>query len=57
LMGAIGSSSWLETLIPVQEMILQIRARVDKQQWKDAWFAGQALTEEGAIELARSIAQ
>jgi predicted ATPase len=56
LMGAIGSSSWLETLIPVQEMILQIRARVDKQQWKEAWFAGQALTEEGAIELARSIA-
>ncbi len=54
LLGAIGSSSWLETLVPVQEMILQIRARADRQQWREAWFAGRALTEEEAIELARS---
>lgn len=56
LLGAIGSITWLETLLPVQEMILQIRSRVDRQQWKEVWFAGHALTEEGAIELARSIA-
>jgi len=54
LLGAIGSITWLETLTPVQEMILQIRTRVDRQQWKEVWFAGHALTEEEAIELARS---
>ncbi|TME08239.1 MAG: hypothetical protein E6I80_10555 [Chloroflexi bacterium] len=49
LMGAIGSSSWLESLPFVQEIIRQIKARVDEASWHAAWLEGYSLTEEQAI--------
>jgi predicted ATPase len=46
---AIGSSPWLGNMSRAQEMILQIRARVDKESWRAAWHAGRSFTEEQAI--------
>ena len=36
LMGVIGSSSWLESLPFVQEIICQIKVRVDEASWHAA---------------------
>ncbi|GAC1349446.1 MAG: hypothetical protein NVSMB27_22670 [Ktedonobacteraceae bacterium] len=49
---AVGLHSWLGNLARVQEMIFQIRARVDDEDWKTAWRAGRSLTEEQAIQAA-----
>ena len=49
LMGIIGSSSWLSSRPFVQEIIRQIKARVDEASWHAAWLEGYSLTEEQAI--------
>ncbi|HEY6409902.1 MAG TPA: tetratricopeptide repeat protein, partial [Ktedonobacteraceae bacterium] len=51
LMGAIGSNSWLKSFPIAQEMIRQIRSRVDETSWQAASLAGRALTEEEAIAV------
>jgi len=50
-----GFHSWIENIARVQEMIFQIRARVDDEDWKAAWRAGRSLTEEQAIQEAMAL--
>jgi hypothetical protein len=45
-------SSWLGNIARVQEIILQIRTRVNDEDWRAAWRAGRLLTEEQAIQAA-----
>ncbi len=52
---AVGFHSWIENIARVQEMIFQIRARVDDEDWKAAWRAGRSLTEEQAIQEAMAL--
>jgi tetratricopeptide (TPR) repeat protein len=49
LLGSIGSNPWLSNNPAVQELIMQIRMRVDDESWKAAWRAGRALTAEQAL--------
>jgi hypothetical protein len=52
LQGAIGYTPWTLAIPAALEAYQQIRARVDKQSWKEASVAGRALSEEQAIALA-----
>jgi predicted ATPase len=52
LQDAIGFTPWTLTIPAALEAYQQIRARVDKQSWKEASVAGRALSEEQAIALA-----
>jgi len=55
LMGTIGLRFWAETHPFIQAVEEYIRSRVDEQIWETAWNAGQALTIEQVIALARKI--
>ncbi len=55
LMGAIGSSSWLQSSPFVQEIIRQIETRVNEASWRAARLAGQKLTEEQAIAFCMKL--
>jgi predicted ATPase len=55
LMGAIGSSSWLQSYSFVKEIIRQIETRVDEASWRAARLAGQKLTEEQAIAFCMKL--
>jgi predicted ATPase len=50
-----GFTPWLSNLSAVQEVILQIRGRVEDQSWKKAFKAGQAMNEVEAISWACSL--
>jgi predicted ATPase len=52
LQDAIGFTPWTLAIPAALEAYQQIRARVDKQSWKEASVAGRALSEEQAIALA-----
>ena len=52
LQDAIGFTPWTLAIPAALEAYQQIRARVDKQSWKEASAAGRALSEEQAIALA-----
>jgi len=51
-----GFNHWLGSYSRAQEAILQIRARVDKASWREAWLTGRALSEEQAVSLAYRLA-
>jgi tetratricopeptide (TPR) repeat protein len=50
-----GFTPWSSNLSAAQEAIINIRCRVDEQDWKAAWRAGKALNEEQTIALACSL--
>jgi tetratricopeptide (TPR) repeat protein len=52
LMDSIGLTPWLRTHPLTQWVRQQIRSRVDKQTWEEAYNAGRALTVKQAIDLA-----
>jgi len=52
LMDSIGLTPWLRTHPLTQWVRQQIRSRVDKQTWEEAYAAGRALTVKQAIDLA-----
>ncbi len=52
LMDAIGMTHWARTNPFIQGVQMQLRFRVDDQDWEAAWNEGRALTPEQAIELA-----
>ena len=56
LQEAHGFIHWTLAIPAAQEAYQQIRARVDKPGWKEAWRAGRALNEEQAIDLAHHLA-
>src|SRR5258708_13879216 len=41
-----GFNHWLGSYSRAHEAILQIRARVDKASWREAWLTGGALNED-----------
>ena len=51
-----GFNHWLGSYSLAQETILQIRARVDKASWREAWLTGRALSEEQVVALAFRLA-
>lgn len=53
IFGNIGSNPWLTNIPAAQEKYVQIRFRVSKPQWREAWYAGRAFTEEQAIAACR----
>jgi predicted ATPase/transcriptional regulator with XRE-family HTH domain/tetratricopeptide (TPR) repeat protein len=52
LMDSIGLTPWLRTHPLTQWARQQIRSRVDKQTWEEAYTAGRALSIKQAIDLA-----
>src|SRR5260370_26812895 len=57
LQDAIGFTPWTLAIPAALEAYQQIRARVDKQSWKEASAAGRALSEEQAIALAYRLSE
>ncbi len=55
LMASMGSGSWIEKLPIAQDMLRQIRARVDDVEWEHAYHKGRELPEEQAIAFCLAL--
>lgn len=55
IFGNIGSNPWITNLPAAQATYVQIRYRMKKTDWREAWYAGRALTENQAIALCREL--
>ncbi len=55
LMATMGSGTWLDTFPIAQEMMRQIRSRIDDTDWQNAWHEGWELPEEQAIAFCLTL--
>ncbi len=55
LMATMGSGSWIEKLPIAQDMIRQIRARIDDVEWEDAYRKGRGFPEEQAVAFCLAL--
>ncbi len=55
LKATMGSGSWIEKLPIAQEIMQQVRARIDEVDWENAWREGRELPEEQAIAFCLTL--
>ncbi|HEV2662713.1 MAG TPA: hypothetical protein VGU68_19055, partial [Ktedonobacteraceae bacterium] len=55
LMATMGSGSWIEKLPIAQDILRQLRARIDDMDWEDAYRKGCELPEEQAIAFCLAL--